>query len=142
MGDMRALRTEDREAAVDLWQRVQLTRPWNNPAQDFDRAIDNPTSAVLGELAGHTLVGTVMVGHDGHRGWVYYVAVDPDHRGGGVGRRMMAAAEDWLAERDVPKLNVMVRHTNREALGFYTRLGYRDSEVTVLSRWLEMRRDT
>lgn len=77
-----------------------------------------------------------MVGHDGHRGWVYYLAVKPANREGGVGRRLMQEAENWLRERDVVKLNLMVRHSNAEARSFFQRLGYEDAEVTVLARWL------
>lgn len=77
-----------------------------------------------------------MVGHDGHRGWVYYLAVKPANRRGGVGSRLMQEAESWLRERDVVKLNLMVRHSNAEALSFYQQLGYEDAEVTVLARWL------
>jgi ribosomal protein S18 acetylase RimI-like enzyme len=77
-----------------------------------------------------------MVGHDGHRGWVYYLAVTPSARSCGHGRAMMRACEAWLVERNVPKLNVMVRDDNATARGFYTSLGYGVSDVVVLSRTL------
>src|SRR5699024_4888987 len=86
---------------------------------------------------GEVLRGTVMVGHEGHRGWVYYLAVDPTRRGRDVGRALMTAAESWLIGRGVPKLNLMVRHDNEAVLSFYDRLGFEVTEVTVLSRWLE-----
>jgi ribosomal protein S18 acetylase RimI-like enzyme len=135
--DVRPLGESDRGGAVALWQATGLTRPWNDPVADFDRALAGPTSTVLGAFALGTLVGTVMTGHDGHRGWVYYLAVDPNLRGGGVGRLLMAAAEGWLGERGVPKLNLMVRHDNAAALAFYVRLGYADGAVTVLGKFLE-----
>jgi ribosomal protein S18 acetylase RimI-like enzyme len=91
---------------------------------------------VLGALDGGELVATVMVGHDGHRGWVYYLAVKPGIRRRGLGRRMMQESESWLRARGAVKLNLMVRHSNAEALGFYQRLGYQDAGVTVLARWL------
>jgi ribosomal protein S18 acetylase RimI-like enzyme len=78
----------------------------------------------------------VMVGHDGHRGWVYYLAVKLGNRRHGLGRRMMQEAEAWLRERGVMKLNLMVRDGNAEALGFYQQLGYEDAHATVLARWL------
>ena len=136
MTDVRPLHTADRVGATELWQAAGLTRPWNDPAADFDRALSGPASTVLGAFHGAALVGTVMVGHDGHRGWVYYLAVDPEFRGGGVGRVLMVAAEAWLAERGVPKLNLMVRHDNAAALAFYERLGYADGAVTVLGKFL------
>jgi ribosomal protein S18 acetylase RimI-like enzyme len=134
--DVRPLHTADRVGATELWQAAGLTRPWNDPAADFDRALSGPASTVLGAFHGAALVGTVMVGHDGHRGWVYYLAVHPGLRGGGLGRLLMGAAEAWLRERDVPKLNLMVRHDNAAALAFYARLGYADSAVTVLAKFL------
>jgi ribosomal protein S18 acetylase RimI-like enzyme len=91
----------------------------------------------LGGFDGDELVATVMAGHDGHRGWVYYLAVDPLKQRGGRGLRMMREAEQWLRDRGAVKLNLMVRHSNAAAMGFYDRLGYKDDEVTVLSRWLD-----
>jgi ribosomal protein S18 acetylase RimI-like enzyme len=134
--ELRELTTADSESATSLWTESDLTRPWNDPAADFDRAIAGPTSSVLGAFDGDVLSGTVMVGHDGHRGWVYYLAVSPRRRRAGVGRHLMEEAEQWLRQRGVVKLNVMVRHTNQTALGFYEQLGYSDAEVTVLARWL------
>jgi ribosomal protein S18 acetylase RimI-like enzyme len=134
--DIRELTAADRHAATGLWEQAGLTRPWNEPASDFDRALSGPTSAVLGALDADGLAATVMVGHDGHRGWVYYLAVKPGNRRRGLGRRMMQEAEFWLRERGAVKLNLMVRDGNSEALGFYQQLGYEDAEVTVLARWL------
>ena len=102
---------------ADQDRQRRLARPWNDPAADVTRALASPTSTVLAALdeAGR-LLGTAMVGHDGHRGWVYYLAVDPDLRGNGLGRQLMHASERWLRERDVPKLNLMVRTTNHAVL--------------------------
>jgi ribosomal protein S18 acetylase RimI-like enzyme len=94
------------------------------------------TSTVLAALDDDVLLGTVMVGHDGHRGWVYYLAVRPDQRLQGPGRRLMEASEDWLGERGVPKLNLMVRHANQAVTAFYQALGYEDGGVVVLGRFL------
>ena len=77
-----------------------------------------------------------MVGHDGHRGWVYYLAVAESHRGTGLGRRLMLAAEDWLRDRGVVKLQLMVRSANAGVLDFYDRLGYEDADVQVRAKWL------
>lgn len=121
--------------AIALWRSAGLTRPWNDPDADLERAIDGPSSTVLAATEDGRLVGTSMVGHDGHRGWVYYLAVDPKSQRHGVGRALMRAGETWLAER-VPKLHLMVRSDNTDALAFYARLGYEPGNVTVLGRWL------
>lgn len=123
-------------AAVALWHDVGLTRPWNDPQADLRRALDGPTSTVLALVEGGVLVGTVMTGYDGHRGWLYYVAVRPDRQGEGVGRSLVTAAEEWLRGHGCPKAQLMVRHTNTAARGFYERLGYADAETVVLGRFL------
>jgi len=134
--EIRALDGADRPAAVDLWEQTGLTRPWNPPGADFDRAVAGPTSIVLGGFEGSELVATAMVGHDGHRGWAYYLCVDPDLRHRGAGRAMMDAATAWLGEAGVSKVQLMVRSDNTAALGFYDALGFATEEVTVRSRWL------
>ncbi|WP_084583017.1 GNAT family acetyltransferase [Sphingomonas azotifigens] len=121
---------------VALWQAAGLTRPWNDPAADFDRAVTGATSAILLLRAGGTLLGTAMVGEDGHRGWVYYLAVDQAVRGQGHGRTLMAAAESWLRARGCPKLQLMVRDGNDAAIGFYRALGLEPQPVVTLGRFL------
>jgi ribosomal protein S18 acetylase RimI-like enzyme len=126
----------DRDGAIALWEACGLTRPWNPPVADFDRAVTGGTSAVLGIVANDEVVATAMVGHDGHRGWVYYLAVDPERRGSGLGRTLMTAAEQWLRTAGVPKVQLMVRTSNEAVQAFYARLGYEDQETVVLGRWL------
>jgi ribosomal protein S18 acetylase RimI-like enzyme len=127
----------DREAVIALWEAAGLTRPWNDPVVDFDRAWRGATSAVLVGFESEALVATAMVGDDGHRGWVYYLAVREDARRRGLGREMMAAAETWLRAHDVEKVQLMVRDTNQAVRGFYEALGYEITPATVLGRWLE-----
>jgi ribosomal protein S18 acetylase RimI-like enzyme len=123
------------DSAVALWQECGLTRPWNDPYADFARAIEGQSSAVLGTYDDKgVLVGTAMVGVDGHRGWVYYVASAPDRRGQGIGRGLMAAAEDWIVSRGMPKVHVMVRRSNTAVVGFYDSLGYVEQDTLVLGR--------
>jgi len=134
--EIRPLTSEDRADAVALWHRTGLTRPWNPPDEDFDRAAGGPSSTVLGGFADGQLVATAMVGHDGHRGWVYYVAVHPDRRSGGLGRAMMQAAAGWARAAGIPKLQLMVRSGNTGALGFYEALGFAVEEIALLSCWI------
>lgn len=123
--------------AVRLWQDSGLTRPWNDPEADLRRAVSGSTSAVLAAVGDDGgLLATAMVGHDGHRGWVYYLAVDAAARGRGLGRAMMGACEAWVRARGIPKIQLMVRTTNTAVTGFYQHLGYVDGEVVVLGRWL------
>ena len=114
----------DEDAAVALWDEADLVVPWNDARADFRRALASDSSVILGVRDGGRLVGTAMVGDDGHRGWVYYLAVAADARGGGVGRALMDAAEAWLTARGVVKIQFMVRAHNTAVGGFYEHLGY------------------
>jgi len=119
-------------AAVALWQAAGLPRPWNDPEADARRALAGPASTILAVHDDNRLVGTVMVGHDGHRGWVYYLAVAADCRRAGHGRALMEAAMDWLRAAGMPRLNLMVRDGNDAVLRFYAALGFAVSDVRVL----------
>ncbi len=126
----------DARVAVQLWEEVDLTRPWNDARADFLRAVEGKCSAVLGLYENATLIGTVMVGVDGQVGWVYYLAVKPGFRGRGLGRQLMAGAETWLRQHGAPKVQFMVRSENSEVVDFYTHLGYIPQYVQVLGRRL------
>lgn len=131
------LNGDDAQSAAALWAETGLTRPWNDPIADFRRAIVGATSVVLGIKQGGDVIGTVMVGNDGHRGWVYYLAVGCAHQRNGLGSELMRAAEAWLRKNGAVKVQLMVRNQNEAALGFYERAGYETNHVNVLSRWLE-----
>jgi ribosomal protein S18 acetylase RimI-like enzyme len=126
---------DDVESVVALWQACGLTRPWNDPYLDIADARRGPTSTVLVARREDDVVAAVMAGYDGHRGWLYYVAVAPDLQGGGLGKAAVAAGEDWLRAAGARKVHLMVRTTNDQVRGFYERLGYTDQETTVLGRW-------
>ena len=135
-GAMIEANAADTSEVVALWNACGLTRPWNDPAADFARAIDGPASAVLLLREDDALAASVMVGFDGHRGWVYYLAVAPERRRAGLGRTMMDAAEAWLRARGAPKIQLMVRDDNEAALGFYESLGLERQKVITLGRFL------
>jgi ribosomal protein S18 acetylase RimI-like enzyme len=123
---------------VALWREAGLTRPWNNPDDDARLALAGPSSAILGGWIEGRLAASVMVGWDGHRGAVYYLAVAEAHRGQGFGRRLMQAAEAWLAQFNAPKLNLMVRTDNAAAHGFYDQLAYEREAVAVRGKRLRL----
>ena len=119
---------------VALWERCGLTRPWNDPFDDITLARSSPTSAVLVGRQDGRVVASAMLGTDGHRGWVYYLAVDPELRRQGLGRRMMGACEVWAEARGVPKIQLMVRGSNAATIGFYKALGYRQEDTVILGK--------
>ncbi len=129
-------------AVAALWERCGLTRPWNDPRANIALAMRGSNSTVLVGRDGADLVATVMVGHDGHRGWLYYVAVDPPCQKRGFGRAIMAAAEDWLKLRGILKAELLIRPGNDAAQRFYEALGYNVEPRTVMTRWLDGRDPT
>ncbi len=133
---IRAYRPADRDQVVALWQRCGLIVSYNDPDRDIALMCATPNAEIFVGLAGDRVVGALCVGHDGHRGYPYYVAVDPEIQGQGHGRQLMRHAEAWLGRRGIPKVNVMVRDTNEKVRGFYRGIGYEDTPRHVLGRWL------
>ena len=127
---------------IALWQACGLTRPWNDPASDIALARRGPNSTILIGRDDGAIVATVMVGHDGHRGWVYYVATDPDRRARGFGRAIMNAAEDWLRAAGIAKLQLLVRRDNAKTGAFYQSIGYAEAQTIVFAKWLDGREPT
>lgn len=121
---IRRFEERDRAAVIALWQRCELTRPWNDPDRDIDRKLTvQPELFCVGEVDGH-VVASVMAGFDGHRGWVNYLAVDPSHRGRGYARGLVEHVEGALEAAGCPKVNLQIRSSNAAVLAFYASLGY------------------
>ena len=127
----------DERAVTHLWRACGLTVDYNDPATDFRFARAGASSDVLVARAEcGRIVGSVMVGHDGHRGWLYYVAADPMRQREGIGAAMVEAAERWLHERGVVKVQLLVRETNAGVVAFYQTLGFEVAPRIVMSKWL------
>lgn len=124
----------DRDAVITLWEACGLTRPWNDPGSDIDTCVSKPESTILIGEDGGKVVGSVMVGHDGHRAWLYYLAVSPALQNGGLGRRLVTAAEDWVKSRGIPKVMLMVRPENDKVRAFYEAIGYVEEPRVIFSR--------
>jgi ribosomal protein S18 acetylase RimI-like enzyme len=133
---IRAYRDDDEDQVVALWHACGLTKDYNPPAGDIAFCRATPTSELFVAADGGRVVATAMAGHDGHRGWLYYVAVEPAFRSGGLGRLMVDVAEDWLRGLGVRKVNLIIRDTNTAVRGFYERLGYDVEPRTQMARWL------
>lgn len=134
---VRAFRPEDTESVIALWEEAGLTRPWNDPRLDIQRKLSVQPELFLvavddgsADSAEPALVGTVIAGYDGHRGWLYYLASATSHRRRGVGRALVAEAERLLLGMGCPKIQLMVREGNEQALGFYDELGYERFSVS------------
>lgn len=126
----------DTSAVVDLWKLCDLTRPWNDPTKDITRKLTvQPELFLLAEQEGR-IIGSVMAGYEGHRGWINYLAVHPDYRRAGLGRQLMAAAEKRLLSLGCPKINLQVRTSNAAAIGFYQSIGFAQDEVASYGKRL------
>lgn len=135
---IRSAAPEDEARTIALWRQCGLVVPANDPGTDFRFALAGGSSTVLiGEDAAGDVCGSVMVGHDGHRGWFYYVSAVPRAQGQGVGRRMMQAAESWLADRGIWKAQLLVRETNTAVIAFYERLGFEVAPRVVMTKRLD-----
>jgi ribosomal protein S18 acetylase RimI-like enzyme len=137
MMEFRPMRDGEEAAVIRLWEVCGLTRPWNEPMRDLEFARGKSNSEILVAMKGDRVIATVMAGHDGHRGTIYYLAVDPAEQGNGLGRQAVAAAEAWLKDRGVWKVNLLIRRENAKVLGFYQSLGYEPNDVVSLGRWLD-----
>lgn len=133
---IRPFRPDDAEAVVAVWRDAGLLRPWNDPFLDIQRKAGLDDGLFLVADSGGAVEGTVMAGYDGHRGWIYYLAVVPDRRRSGVGSELMAEAERRLLERGCPKVNLQVRADNEASVGFYRALGYSPDAVVSLGKRL------
>ncbi len=134
---VRAFEPADTEGVVALWERCGLTRPWNDPRKDIARKLATQRELFLVATCGGELIATVMAGYEGHRGWINYLAVDPERRRSGLGRQMMNEAEARLRALGCPKINLQVRADNRDAIAFYQRLGFAVDDTVSLGKRLE-----
>jgi ribosomal protein S18 acetylase RimI-like enzyme len=137
MPRIRPFADADETAVIALWRRAGLTRPWNDPGTDVARKRRVQPELFLVAVEDEVVVGTVMAGYEGHRGWVNYLAVEPSSRRRGIGRALMAAAEAGLVALGCPKLSVQVRADNPAAVAFYERLGFGRDQVVSLGKRLE-----
>jgi ribosomal protein S18 acetylase RimI-like enzyme len=132
---IRAFEPQDEAAVVALWEACKLTRPWNHPRKDIARKLAVQPELFLVGIVENAIVASVMAGYEGHRGWVNYLAVSPACRGRGYGRMLMQHVEAALEHRGCPKVSLLVRNSNRDAMDFYRRLGYaEDASVSFGKR--------
>lgn len=125
---------KDTEAVVALWTRCGLVVPSNNPRKDIERKLKVDRDLFLVGTLDEKIVATVMGGYEGHRGWINYLAVDPDSRRNGYGRLIMQEVERRIQAKGCPKINLQVRATNKEVIQFYQSLGYSDDHVIGLGK--------
>jgi ribosomal protein S18 acetylase RimI-like enzyme len=134
---IRPFEQQDETAVVELWNECGLVVPWNDPFRDIQRKIAVQPDMFLVGCREAQLIATVMVGYDGHRGWINYLAVQPQHQGTGIGRRMMDEAEVILRAAGCPKINLQGRSENGDVIEFYQKIGFTQDDVMNLGKRLE-----
>jgi len=130
-------RSEYEDAVVDLWRKCDLIVPQNDPVEDIRKKLDFQPELFFVALLNDKVIGSVMVGYEGHRGWLNYLAVLPDHQKRGYGRKLVAKAIDELRKLGCLKVNLQVRGRNISAVDFYKHLGFKEDDVVSLGKRLK-----
>lgn len=132
--NIRPYSAQDERAVIELWNDCGLTRPWNNPQKDIAcKLAVNPEWFLVGTL-NDKVMASVMAGYDGHRGWIYYLAVHPDYQHKGYGRQIMQSAENLLKDAGCPKINLQVRTSNTKMIEFYKKIGFDMDDVVSMGK--------
>jgi ribosomal protein S18 acetylase RimI-like enzyme len=126
----------DKDEIIQLWEKCDLVVPWNDPRCDIKRKLSIQPELFIVGYVDNKIIATAMVGYEGHRGWVNYLAVEPKCRRKGFGKQMMEDAECRLLKLGCPKLQVQVRATNSGVIKFYRKLGYYIEDVVNIGKRL------
>ena len=135
--DIRSFQDPDAAEVIRLWDRCGLLRPWNDPRKDVARKRRVQSDLFLVGVIDGSIVASLMAGYDGHRGWINYLAVDPQHRRQGLARALMGEAERRLRAMGCAKINLQIRRDNPEAIAFYERIGFTEDAVVSFGKRLE-----
>lgn len=133
---IRAFSEQDQESVISLWSQCGLIRPWNDPVQDICRKLNVQPQMFLVGLVEDQVIGSLMAGHDGHRGWINYLAVAPSHQHLGYGRLLMQHAESLLLQAGCPKVNVQIRTDSEAVVAFYRSMDYELDDVVSMGKRL------
>ena len=133
---IRTFQPDDEPDVIDLWRQCGLIVPWNNPETDIQRKLSTSPDLFYVGLLDDEVIASCMAGYDGHRGWIYFLAVKSDYQRKGLASMLIDHAESELIKLGCPKLELMVRKTNENVISFYQSAGYDIDPVMVLSKRL------
>jgi ribosomal protein S18 acetylase RimI-like enzyme len=134
--NIRPYKLDDQQQVIELWHRCNLVVPWNDPKRDIELKLQFQPDLFLVAALDNLILGSVMAGYEGHRGWINYLAVLPEYQHKGIGKLMMKAAEAELKKLGCLKVNLQVRSHNKSIIAFYEKLGFTDSNVIGMGKWL------
>ena len=133
---IRQFKLKDRKKVIDLWRKVGIIRITNDPENDIERKLKHsPDFFLVAEVDG-IIAGSVMIGYEGHRGWIYYLGVLPEYQRSKIGTELMRKAEEILRRHNCPKINLMVRRSNHGVIDFYKKIGFVEDEVICIGKRL------
>lgn len=136
--EIRSFVIEDTDAVLEVWSLARLMAPDRNPRSEIQKKLrHSPESFFVGTLE-DKVVSTVMVGYDGHRGWIYLLAVRPDLQRKGIGRQMMEHVENWLREHGCVKVKLQIDESRGDVAGFYRKLGYEVQPLVSMGKWFRV----
>lgn len=128
---------DDIAGIKSIWEEAELTRPWNDPVQDIKLSLSAKSSVIFLAKIENEIIGTAMVGYDGHRGWIYYLAISKNYQNQGIGKRLVEHAEEWLRLQGVPKTQILIRSDNEKVIKFYENLGFEKSTSLLMGKQLK-----
>lgn len=135
-------RTEYRDAVIKLWRTCNLVVPQNDPVEDIEKKMRfQPNLFLIGLLDGK-VIGSIMVGYEGHRGWINYLAITPEDQRHGYGRKLVQKAIDELKKMGCQKVNLQIRRSNVKVIDFYKHIGFKEDDVVSLGMRLAARQHT
>ncbi|TKJ48038.1 GNAT family acetyltransferase [Candidatus Aerophobetes bacterium Ae_b3a] len=134
--EIRNYNLSDESQVIDLWVKCDLARPWNDPKKDIERKLKIDPDLFLVGVLNSKIIGTVMGGYEGHRGWINYLAIDPSQQRKGYGKIMMKEIEEKLKAKGAPKINIQIRSTNKFVINFYKSINYRIDDVISMGKRL------
>jgi ribosomal protein S18 acetylase RimI-like enzyme len=137
MLEIRPYKEVDETQVIQIWSDCGLVVPWNDPKTDIKRKLAVQRHLFLIGCTEGNVIATVMAGYEGHRGWINYLAVRPDHQGTGIGKLMVQEVERLLKTEGCPKINLQVRSSNDKVIKFYEHIGYKVDDVVSLGKRIE-----
>ena len=134
--EIRSFQQEDEVPLIKLWEKCDLVVAWNDPSKDISRKVQLDPEGLLLGWYDKSLIASVMAGYEGHRGWINYLAVDPEFRPKGLRKTMMKAAETYLEQFKCPKINLQIRAKNHQVIEFYKSIGFLQEEAINMGKRL------
>lgn len=134
---VRPYHPNDKDCVIALWRSCGLIRAWNDPDKDIQRKLQVQPDMFLVGILGGNVIASVMAGYEGHRGWLNYLAVAPQHQRCGYAAKIVAEAEQRLHTTGCPKINLQIRSSNEAVIEFYRRIGYSVDDVVSMGKRLD-----